>query len=58
MESTLFIIARICDFKFKSNYLKNYKLSLNFLFDFWNLHQILNILKKKMMVIANIFPNL
>ena len=30
----------------------------NFLFHFWNLHQILNILKKKMMVIANVFPKL
>ena len=28
------------------------------LFDFWNLHQILNILKKKMIVIANVFPKL
>ena len=31
---------------------------LNFFFHFWNLLQILNILKKKMMVIANVFPKL
>ena len=30
----------------------------NFLFHFWNLHQILNILKKRMIVIANVFPKL
>ena len=30
----------------------------NFLFHFWNLHQILNILKKRMIVIANIFAKL
>ena len=29
-----------------------------FLFHFWNLHQVLNILKKKTIVIANIFPKL
>ena len=32
------------------------KTFLNFLFDFWILHQILNILKEKMIVIANVFP--
>ena len=30
----------------------------NFLFHFWNIHQILNILIKKMMLIANVFPKL
>ena len=29
-----------------------------FLFHFWMLHQILNILKEKMIVIANVFPKL
>ena len=58
MASILFIIARIFDSEFKCNYVKNEKLVLNFLFDFWNPQQILNILKKKMMGIANIFPNL
>ena len=33
-------------------------LFLDFLFHFWNVHQILNILKKKMLVIANLFPKL
>ena len=40
------------------NSLKNLKLFPNFLFHFWNLHQILNILKKRMIVIANIFAKL
>ena len=30
----------------------------NFLFHFWNLHQILDILKKTMIVIANVYPKL
>ena len=58
MASILFNIARICNSQFKCKYLKNEKIFLNFLFHVWNLHQILNILKKKMMVIANIFSNL
>ena len=58
MASILFNIARICNSQFKCNYLKNKKLFHNFLFDLWNLHQILNISKKNMMVIANIFPKL
>ena len=37
---------------------QNDKLFLNFLFNFWNLHQILNILKKSMIVTANVFPKL
>ena len=57
MRSSLFNIARISNSQFKCNYLKNEKLFLNFLVHFWNLHQILNILKKKVMVIANVFPN-
>ena len=31
---------------------------LGFLFDLWNLHQILHIFKKKKIVIANVFPKL
>ena len=34
------------------------KIFLSFLFHLWNLHQICNILKSKMMVIANAFPKL
>ena len=34
------------------------KLFLSFLFHLWNLHQILNILKIKMIVIGNVFPKL
>ena len=56
--SMLFNIVRICHSHFKCKYLKNETLFLNFLFHFWNLHQILNILKKKMMAIANLLPKL
>ena len=58
MASILFKISSICNSQFKCNYLKNEKLFVNFLFYFWNLHQILNILKEKMIVIANLFLKL
>ena len=43
---------------FKSSFLKNKKNYHGFLFHLWNLHQILNILKKKKIPIANVFPKL
>ena len=43
---------------FKCNYLKNKKHLVNFLFRFWNLHQILNIFEKKIIVVANVIPKL
>ena len=58
ITSILFRILRICRSLFKCNSLKNEKLSLNFLFHLWNLHQILKIFKKKKIVIANLFPKL
>ena len=42
-------------FSLKCNYLKNKKLFLIFLCHLWNLHQILNTVKKKMVVRANVF---
>ena len=56
IASILFNIKRIWNSQFKCKYLKNRKIFLNFLFHFWNLHHILNILKKKMIIIANVFP--
>ena len=47
MRRILFIIVRMCRSQFKYNHLKNRKCFLNVLLHFWNLHQILNILKKK-----------
>ena len=59
MGSILFKAVRICNSQFKCNYLKNEKRFLNFLFHFWNLHESLNILEKKnMIIIANVFPKL
>ena len=58
MGSILFKIVRIWHAQFKCTYLKNKKPFLNFLFHFWNLHQILNILKQNMIVMANILPKL
>ena len=49
---------RICKSQLKCNYLKNRNLFLIFLFYFWNLYRVLNILKKMMIVIANVFPKL
>ena len=54
----LFRIVRICSSLFKCNYLKNEKLLLNFLFHWWNLHQILNIFVKRMILIATVFSRL
>ena len=56
MESILLKIVKICHSQFKYNYLKNETLFLHILFHFWKRHQILNILKQKMIVIANEFP--
>ena len=56
--SILLKIGRICHSQFKCNYLKNRNLFLKFFCDFSNLHQTSDILKKKMMVIANVFPKL
>ena len=42
----------------KCNYLRNEKPFLNFLFSLWNLQQILKLLKRKMIAIANVFPRL
>ena len=58
MAIILFNIARIYNSQFKYKDLKNKHLFFNFLFHFWNLRQILSILKKNMMVLANVFPKL
>ena len=58
MPSIVFKTVRICLSQLKCNYLRNQKLFLNFLFHFWNLNQILNVLKTKIIVIANVFPKL
>ena len=58
MANILFKIVRICNSQFKWNYLKNEQLFLSFFLNFWILHQILNILKRKILVIANVFPKL
>ena len=58
MASILSYIARICHSQFKYNYLKNEKLFLNFLLHLWNLHQISNILEKKIIDIGNAFRKL
>ena len=57
-ESAFVKILTICHSQFKCNYLENEKLCLHFLFNFWNLHQILNVLKKRIIVIANVFLEL
>ena len=54
----LFRIVRISCSVFKCNYLKNENHFLSFLCRLSNLHQILNIIKKKMVVRANVFRKL
>ena len=50
--------VRVTHSQFKCNYLKNKTLYFSFWFHFWNLHQVLNILKKEVIVIANVFLKL
>ena len=45
-------ICRIFYNNFKRYYLKNGRLFLDFLFHFWNVDEIQNILKKRMSVLA------
>ena len=54
----LFRMVRICNSQFKCNCLKHEKIFLNSFFHCWNLHQIFNILKKRMIVIGNAIPKL
>ena len=56
--SCFFIIPREVDLENVSPFLKNEKVFLNFLFHFWNLHQILNLLNQMLIVRANVFRNL
>ena len=58
MTSILFGIVRISRPQFKCNYLYIQKFFLFVFSHFWNLHQILNILKKKMIFIATLFRKL
>ena len=58
ITSILFRIVTIFRSLLKSSYFKNKKHFLGFLFHRWNLHQILNIFKKKKIVIANVFAKL
>ena len=44
--------------KFKRHYLKNKKHFLDFLLNFWNVHEIQNILEKKMSILAQLFQKL
>ena len=58
MTSILFLTKTIWRIQFGSNYLKNKKLFLNFFLRFRNLHEILNICRKKMTLIADLFAKL
>ena len=58
MTSIIFLIGRIYCNQFKCHYLRNKNIFPNFFLLFWNLHQILNILKQKMTLIAYVFRKL
>ena len=44
--------CRFSNNKFKNLYLKKEKLYVDFLLNFWNVHEIYNILKKKKSILA------
>ena len=54
-------ICRLSDNKFKHLYLKKERLFLDFSLNFWNVHEIYNILKKKQeypsLIITEIIPS-
>ena len=52
MTRILVPICRLSDNKFKHLYLKKEGLFLDFLLNFWNVHEIYNILKKKKSILA------
>ena len=58
MTSIPAAICRIFCYNFKRCYLKNGRLFLDFLLIFWNVREIYNILKKRMRVLAFLFPKL
>ena len=58
MTSNLFLTENIWRNQFAINYPKNEKLFLNYFLNFRNLHEILNICKKKMSFIADLFVKL
>ena len=58
IKSILFLIETIERYQFRCNYLGNKTLFLNFLLHFWNLNQILNSLKKKIILIDFVISKL
>ena len=58
MTSILFLTEAIYCNIFRCNYLRNEKYFMNFFFNFLNLDSILNIFKKKMTLITDVFFNL
>ena len=56
MTSIHSAICRIFCNNFKRYYLKNGRLFLDFLLKFWNVREIYKILKKRMRVLAYLFP--
>ena len=58
MTSILLLIGTIEWNQFRSKYLKHTRKKSYFFSIFFNLDQILNILKKKMTFKADVFPNL
>ena len=53
--SILVIMGRIYRYQFKSNYLKNRRVFAIFVLHVWYLHEILNVLKKNINLIGQVF---
>ena len=58
MTSIPAAICRIYRNNFKRHYLINQRFFLNFLLHFWNVHENYSIFKKKMSILAKLFPKL
>ena len=57
-KNSLSVKGRLQRNQLKYNYLQNWKYFLNYILHFKNLHQTLNILKKEMNLITDVFPKL
>ena len=58
MTSIPVAICSFCDKKFKRLYLKKESLFVDFLLHYWNVHEILKILKKNESILAELLPKL
>ena len=58
MKSILFLIEAFLRYQFRCSYFRHKNLCLSFLLHYWNLDEILNILKENVTLVDFVFPKL